>query len=227
MAKGVFITGTDTEIGKTLVSCLLIDALVQEGNQVIGMKPIASGAEKVNGRLQNEDAIHLMRHSNIEMPYSSVNPYCFQPPIAPHIAARQNGQQIEIAMIQRAYKNLAQEADWVIVEGVGGWKVPINNEEMVSDLASGLDLPIIMVVGMKLGCINHALLTASAIRANGNRLIGWVANQLSLQMPVYKENLQALQNLLQCPLIAEIPYLQDDQSDLKKPININLDHLKS
>lgn len=227
IAKGIFITGTDTGIGKTVASCLLIDALVNEGHKVVGMKPIASGAEKVNGMLENDDAIELIKHANVDVPYQLINPYCFEPSIAPHIAAQQSNQQIGLSGIETSYAALTKQADWIIVEGVGGWLVPVNEKETVADIPSRLNLPVVLVVGMKLGCINHALLTANAIRSNGNNLIGWIANQVDPEMSVYDENLNTLKEVLGCPLIAHIPYLSAEQNDPNQPININLNILKS
>jgi dethiobiotin synthetase len=225
MSQGIFITGTDTEIGKTLVSCLVIDALVREGYKVIGMKPIASGAEFRDGRLQNEDALHLMQYSNVTTEYEKINPYCFEPPIAPHIAAQRANQQIDLATIGKAYSELTQLADWVIVEGVGGWSVPINNDQTVADIATELNLPVVLVVGMRLGCINHAVLTAKAIRQSGNRLLGWVANNVKRDIAVYDQVIETLRTRLACPLIAQVPFFDDDKSDLNQPIKIDLNCL--
>jgi len=222
MAKGLFVTGTDTGIGKTYVSCLLIDELIRQGYKVAGMKPIASGATKVNGVLQNEDAMQLIQHANIDISYQLVNPYCFEPAIAPHIAAEQVQQQIDSTMLSRAYGELSEKADFVIVEGVGGWCVPLNGKETVADIPCCLNLPVILVVGMKLGCINHALLTAKAIRSNGNNLIGWVANEIDSEMVVFDENLQTLKSMLGCPMIAHVPYCDDAHNDQNQLFNINL-----
>jgi dethiobiotin synthetase len=227
MSRGIFITGTDTEIGKTLVSCLLINEFASEDYKVIGMKPIASGAEFIDGRLLNEDAMHLMKYSNVTAAYEKINPYCFEPPVAPHIAAQLANQQIELATIKKAYAELAQQADWVIVEGVGGWYVPINAEQTVADIAAGLNIPVVLVVGMRLGCINHAILTANAIRASGSQLVGWIANRVSQDMGVYAEVLQSLEGHLECPLIAEIPFLDDNKIKSNQPIKIDLNVLKS
>jgi len=229
VAKGVFITGTDTGIGKTVVSCLLMDALVNEGegNKVIGMKPIASGAEKINGTLKNDDAMELSKHANVDVPYQLINPYCFEPSIAPHIAAQQSNQQIDLSTIETSYDVLSKEADWIIVEGVGGWSVPVNEKETLADIPSRLNLPVVLVVGMKLGCINHALLTAEVVRKSGNNLIGWIANQIDPEMSAYDENLNTLKEMLGCPMLAQIPYLKGEQNDPNQPININLNILKS
>ena len=227
MAQGIFITGTDTGIGKTLASCLLIDALVQEGHKVIGMKPIASGASSVDGNLQNEDAMYLQKYSNVEVSYESINPFCFEPPIAPHIAAQKAGRHIDLSTIKQSYNELSVMADWVIAEGVGGWYVPINQNQTTADIPLALNLPVVLVVGMKLGCINHALLTVNAIRASGNELAGWIANDIDKDMAVYDEVFENLHTRLGCPLIARIPYLYDDQRDTNQPININTKFLKS
>jgi len=226
-AQGVFVTGTDTGIGKTVVSCQLIDTLIREGHKVIGMKPIASGAEKQNGMLKNDDALQLIEHANVDVPYELINPFCFEPAIAPHIAAEQVGQQIDLTIIEQAYNNLAKQADWIIVEGVGGWSVPLNEKQTVADIPTQINLPVILVVGMRLGCINHALLTAAAIRANGNNLIGWIANQCEPNMPIYDENLQTLESKLDCPLIGHIPHLPREQNDPNQPINIKIKFLKT
>jgi dethiobiotin synthetase len=227
MSQGIFITGTDTGVGKTIASCLLIDALVKQGHMVVGMKPIASGAVFVDGELQNEDAIALRKYSNVDVAYSQLNPYCFEPAIAPHIAAQQAQQQIDMDIILQAYTVLSEQAEYVIVEGVGGWSVPMSGNQTIAEIPSRLNLPVILVVGIKLGCINHALLTANAIRANGNNLIGWIANQIDPDMTAYDENLQTLKAMLSCPLIAHIPYFNNEQNDPNRPININLNVLKS
>lgn len=227
MSKGIFVTGTDTGIGKTYVSCLLMDELIKQGYRVVGMKPIASGAETVDGILQNEDAKQLIQHSNINAPYSLINPYCFEPPIAPHIAAERDQQQIDLDVLFKAYTELSTKADYVIVEGVGGWSVPLNDRKTVADIPSKLNIPVILVIGMKLGCINHALLTAEAIRANGNNLIGWIANKIDAEMVAYDENLQTLEAMLECPLIAHVPFFDEKQNDPNQLININLNALKA
>ena len=222
MAKGIFITGTDTEIGKTYISSLLIDELCKQGHKVIGMKPIASGAEKVNGVLKNEDAMQLMQHANVDCPYELVNPYCFEPAIAPHIAAERINNVIDLEVIKKAYFQLANKADFVVVEGVGGWSVPINNKQRVADIPGKLTIPVVLVVGMRLGCINHALLTAAAIRANGNTLLGWIANDIDPQMSAYQENLRSLEARLGCPLIAHVPHSTQLKNDPNQNISINI-----
>ncbi len=211
-AKGMFITGTDTGIGKTWVSCLLIQMLVAQGKKVIGMKPVASGASMLNGQLKNEDALVLMEASNVDVPYELINPYCFAPAIAPHIAADQAGVAIDISKIGDVYTQLSSMADVIIVEGVGGWSVPINNNNDVSDLALQLALPVLLVVGMRLGCINHALLTAQSIQSKGCNLIGWIANNIDPDQVNAKENIEAVKSRLELPLLAKISYSLTSQN---------------
>jgi dethiobiotin synthetase len=223
MPRGFFITGTDTEIGKTMVSTLLIRALVAEGNRVIGMKPVASGASESNGQLQNEDALALIKCSNVTVPYEQVNPYCFKPPVAPHLAAEQAGIVIDMHTITAGYSTLTQHADVVVVEGVGGWRVPLGQTFAVSDLAFELDLPVILVVGMRLGCINHALLTAESIQAQGCKLAGWVANIIDSDSLMLDENIETLRSHFNFPLLATIPYLSSQQDiDLSNVFNFKL-----
>jgi dethiobiotin synthetase len=222
-ARGFFITGTDTEIGKTLVSTLLIRALAAGGNKVVGMKPVASGASESDGQLQNEDALALMACSNVTAPYEQINPYCFVPPVAPHIAAAQAGIVIEMNTITGNYSALAQRADVVVVEGVGGWRVPLGQSFAVSDLARALDLPVIMVVGIRLGCINHALLTTESIQATGCKLAGWVANIIDGESLMLTENIETLRSRFNFPLLATIPYISSQQDiDLSNVFNIKL-----
>ena len=209
MSHGFFITGTDTGIGKTLVSLSLMQHFIAQGERVIGMKPVASGAQMVNGQLRNDDALALQQAANVEVGYQQINPYCFAPAIAPHLAAAEAQVTISIADIMEHYKKLSMQSDRVIVEGVGGWKVPLNQQSDLADLAKALALPVILVVGMRLGCINHALLSAEAIIAKGCNLIGWVANSIDKNMPVYEQNLATLKTRINVPLIACIPYLNE------------------
>ncbi|TCJ18164.1 dethiobiotin synthase [Parasulfuritortus cantonensis] len=204
---GLFVTGTDTEVGKTLVSATLLVAMRQLGLRALGMKPIAAGAEQVDGRWQNEDVLALTRAASVPAPADLVNPYLFREPIAPHIAAERKGVRIEIPRIVEAYEALAGLADWIVVEGAGGFRVPLDARRDSADLAVALGLPVILVVGMRLGCINHALLTAEAVAARGLRLAGWVANRVAPDMPVFEENLATLEARLPAPCLAVIPHL--------------------
>jgi len=205
-----FVTGTDTGVGKTTVTVHLMQQLIAQGLTVIGMKPVASGCEWLDGRWQNEDVRQLTAASNVSAPPELVNPYCFEPAIAPHVAAAQAGVSIELQVILKAYQQLATMADVVIVEGAGGLLVPLNGEQTIADLIQALKLPALLVVGMRLGCINHALLTAHTLKQRNIPLCGWVANRIDPQMSVPQENLQTLTDYLQPPLL-EIPF-QESQT---------------
>ncbi len=174
-----FVTGTDTGVGKTLICCALLHAFAAQGQRVAGMKPVAAGCDE-DGK--NADVKQLRAASNILASFGQVNPYSFIHPIAPHIAARNAGVHIDFSRILTSYNELASQADVVIVEGIGGFKVPLNERQDSADLAQQLGLPVIMVVGMRLGCLNHALLTAGAIESCGLKLAGWVANVLDAGM---------------------------------------------
>lgn len=204
--QAYFITGTDTGVGKTFVACALLRAFAAQGQRVVGMKPVAAGCRSEHGVLVSDDVEQLQAASNVVLPASAVNPYAFEPPIAPHIAAHEAGIQIEIPRIVDYFKQLQQSADTVIVEGVGGFCVPLNATEDTADLAVALNLPVILVVGLQLGCINHALLTAQAIRRAGLVLAGWVANHIHAEMTAGAQNVAALQQRLGVPLIAELPH---------------------
>jgi len=205
-----FVTGTDTEIGKTLVSSALIYNMAQLGWKSIGMKPVAAGAFLHDGVWCNEDVMALNAASNVTLPVQNanlVNPYLFKLPIAPHIAAQQESRQICLSTILDCYQQLTAHAEAIVVEGVGGFKIPFNAKENSADLAQQLNLPVILVVGMRLGCINHALLTAEAIAARGLTLAGWVANSVQKEMPHLLDNVSTLSEHLEVPLIGCIPHL--------------------
>lgn len=189
MSKAFFVTGTDTEVGKTHVTCLLLKQYAAQGLKVIGMKPIAAGCELENGEWVNEDVQKLIAASNVTAPLDLINPCRFKEPIAPHLAAEKVGVTIEIDKIVNAFKQLQTMADVVIVEGAGGFLVPLNAKANMADLAIALGLPTILVVGLRLGCINHSLLTVEAIKARGLVLHGWVANHIDVEMEVQKENI--------------------------------------
>lgn len=197
-----FVAGTDTEVGKTFVSCALLHALRARGLSAIGMKPVAAGTDQ-NGR--NDDVEALLAAASVKAPRELVNPYLFAPAIAPHIAAAEAGRSIEIARISAALATLRGMADALIVEGVGGFCVPLGPRSDSADLAADLGLPVILVVGMRLGCINHALLTEQAIAARGLELAGWIANRIDAQMPRFDENLASLKERIKAPLLGVIP----------------------
>lgn len=199
MKQAFFITGTDTGVGKTHVACKLIADYVAQGYQVVGMKPVAAGCELVDGTWVNEDVLKLEAASNVQASRELTNPYSFKAAIAPHIAAEKAGVVVEIKVIQQAFKALADMADIVIVEGAGGFLVPLNETETMADLATALNIPIILVVGMRLGCINHSLLTVEAIKSRNLQLYGWVANHIELNMPMLEENEASLTGRIKQP----------------------------
>lgn len=208
--KRWFITGTDTEIGKTHVAAALIRQLVADGYRVAGMKPVASGCENTEAGLRNEDALSLIAASNVELPYEVVNPFAFEPAIAPHIAAQEAGQSIDINRVRRLAERI--QADYLIIEGVGGWCVPLGDACMLSELAMATADEVIIVVGMRLGCINHALLTAAQVQRDGMTLKGWIANHVDPQMHAQSENLATLQALMPCPFLGVLPWQASSQS---------------
>ena len=197
-----FIAGTDTEVGKTFATVTLLHVLKNRGIRAIGMKPIAAG---VDASGKNEDVETLIAASGVEAPRPLINPYLFAPPIAPHIAAREIGEHIDIERIATALDTLRGLADAVLVEGVGGFCVPLGEDADSADLARRLGLPVILVVGMRLGCINHAVLTQEAIAARGLSFAGWIANRIDPAMARWEDNLSALQSRLSAPLLGIIP----------------------
>ena len=205
MATGYFITGTDTGVGKTLASCALLYAFAARGKAVAGMKPVAAGCE--NGKWM--DVEFLIAASNIAAPREWINPYALTPPVAPHIAAKRMGVEIDTTVILQACHALQNIAEIVIVEGIGGFLVPLNSQCDTGDMALALGFPVILVVGMRLGCLNHALLTAQAVRTTGLPLAGWVANQVDPHMIEFEENVRALEQRLACPLLGVLPFTQD------------------
>jgi dethiobiotin synthetase len=209
VSSGFFVTGTDTGVGKTLVACALLRALASTGKSVIGMKPVAAGGE--GGRWSDVDA--LVRASSVPAPVKLVNPYAFQPAIAPHIAATIARSRIDIETIARACEELSRRAQVVVVEGVGGFLVPLNERETAADLARRLAFPVVLVVGMRLGCLNHALLTSAQVEATGLRCAGWVANCIVTDMPQLDANIDALRERLDCPLLGVVPFQRDPAPD--------------
>ncbi|MEB0138932.1 MULTISPECIES: dethiobiotin synthase [unclassified Undibacterium] len=210
-----FVTGTDTEIGKTLISCALLNAFASAGS-TLGLKPVAAGAEWRDGEWHNEDVDRLMAASSVSAPTALVCPYLMRTPAAPHIVARVEQVQVSLATIQAAYAAACESADVVIVEGVGGFCVPLDAQIDTADLAQALALPVILVVGLRLGCINHALLTVQAIAARGLRLAGWVANTVDADMLYQAENIAALRARIAAPLLGVIPRLADDSDSLTR-----------
>ncbi len=198
-----FVAGTDTGVGKTWASCHLLYAAQQRGLRTLGLKPLAAGAENTSVGWRNDDALLLQHASSVQLPYNIVNPFCLQEAVAPHIAATHAGVSLSASQITQAVHEVitTSAADYVLVEGAGGWRVPLNDSETLADVAQQLRLPVILVVGMKLGCLNHALLTAGAIVQDGLQLAGWIANDLGEPMPCLAENIATLEHWLPAPRI--------------------------
>jgi dethiobiotin synthetase len=205
--RGYFITGTDTGVGKTAVTLGLMAHLQAQGETVAAMKPVASGCERAAAGLVNNDALQLQQQSSVELPYALINPYAFGPPIAPHIAASLAGVTISSNTIRSAFEEIAGKADCVLVEGVGGWQVPLNADETLADLARNLGLDVILVVGIRLGCLNHALLTAESIVSSGCIPAGWVANRLPPGADYTAENINTLKSRLSFRFLGEVPVM--------------------
>jgi dethiobiotin synthetase len=199
--RGVFVTGTDTGVGKTRVSLLLMQVFQAQGLRVLGMKPVASGAIWREGRLVNEDALALQTQGSHAAPYELINPYVFEPAIAPHLAAAEAGVRIELEPIKTAFAGLAAEADLVIVEGAGGWRVPLADGLEMGDLALALGLPLVLVVGMRLGCLNQALLSYESISGKKNGTTYWIANQVDPNMEKLEENFDFLGKTIKAPCL--------------------------
>ena len=205
-AQGYFVTGTDTGVGKTEIACGLLRACAANGLAAVGMKPVAAGATRVDGALRNEDVERLRQAGNVSAARRVTNPYLFAPPIAPHLAAERVRRRIDLTHIVRAYRELARRADVVVVEGAGGLLVPLNERADGADLARRIGLPVLLVVGMRLGCLSHALLTQAAMAARGLAFAGWIANRIDPRMREYRANVATLERRLRAPLLAEIGY---------------------
>jgi dethiobiotin synthetase len=208
VGHGFFVTGTDTGVGKTLIACALLRAFARTGKSVVGMKPVAAGRE--GGRWADVEA--LAQASTMNARREIVNPYAFEPAIAPHIAAEFAGVAIALEPIANAYAELSRSADVVVVEGAGGFLVPLNATQTGADLAMRLGLPIVLVVGMRLGCLNHAMLTRRQIEASRLRCAGWVANCILPDMPHLEGNIRALEQRLDCPLLGVVPFRQNQSA---------------
>lgn len=211
--KHFFITGTDTEVGKTWFTVSLMVALKKRGFDVMGMKPIATGAKIIDNKLVNEDAELIMKHCSKKTSYNLINPFVYELPAAPSIAANYESTRIDQDQIIENYNNLRSISDVMVVEGLGGWRAPITDKSLLSDIALRLNIPIIMVVGMKLGCINHAILTADAIRGDGLNLYGWVSNNLDTVYSTSTETIKTLKKRLNCPHIANFSFMANFDPD--------------
>lgn len=212
MKKRFFVTGTDTDAGKTFVTVGLLAAAKRAGVRSLGLKPIAAGAQEVDGALRNEDGLLIQQASSVALPYEQVNPVVFAQPIAPHIAAMQENRLITASRLEGFIKGaLLTPHEFALVEGAGGWRVPLNDRELLSDVAKLLGFPVILVVNMKLGCLNHAILTAESIARDGLPLAGWVANTGPEKMPYHDENLETLKAMLSAPLLGTLSWCQDEK----------------
>ncbi len=207
MKQGFFVTGTDTEVGKTVISVGLIHALQDQGLKVAAMKPVASGCQMTAHGLRNDDALALQQAADIQVDYPAINPYAFESPIAPHIAAQQAEVSIDLTRLLQGYQQLKSMSDAVVVEGAGGWLVPLNDKQSIADLAIKIELPVVLVVAIKLGCINHALLTADSIRSIGLPLAGWVANDF-LDNDQHDEIIQSIKARINAPCLGVVPRLK-------------------
>jgi len=218
---GVFVTGTDTAVGKTRVAAGLCRAFVMRGKRVAAMKPVASGCASTPEGLRSDDALILTAAANLRVPYAEVNPYAFEAPIAPHIAARESGCTIDLDVLSRAYERLSARSEVLIVEGAGGWLVPLDERHSLADLAVLWRLEVILVVGMRLGCLNHALLTAESIARRGLRLYGWVANALDPRFERLRENIASLEARIAAPCVGVLDFApQADSTSVARTLRL-------
>lgn len=207
MRPDVYVTGTDTGIGKTFASCALLHALRGQGLRAVGMKPVASGCTWLDGGWKNDDALALQQASAVDVAYADINPFALEHPLAPELAARDAGTEVTLPPILDAYARLATKADAVVVEGVGGWAAPLSSSLMQVDLVRALELPVVLVVGLRLGCLNHALLSARAIEADGATLAGWIGSHVDPAMARVEDNLKMLQARLPAPCWGVLPHM--------------------
>jgi len=206
-----FIAGTDTDAGKTLVASALLYKAKSEGLKTLGLKPVAAGCIETDQGLRNDDALKLIEQSTEELPYEQVNPIALQEAIAPHIAAQRLRRPLGASRIVGFLRGvlMINRADFTVIEGAGGWRVPLNPKETLADCVKELKVPVVLVVGMKLGCLNHALLTVEAIQRDGLKLAGWVANQVDADMEAFDENMETLHAMIQAPCLGQIPHLEN------------------
>lgn len=205
-ARSLFVTGTDTGVGKTLVSAALLHALARRHARVVGMKPVAAGLVRHGDTWVSEDILALRAASTVRVPPDLDNPVALPEALSPHLAAARAGRHVSVAELLAAQQALCDRADVVLVEGAGGWRVPLNETETMADLAVAMAAPVVLVVGLRLGCLNHALLSAEAIAADGLRLVGWVANSIDPAMPCRDENIATLCRRLRAPLLGVVPW---------------------
>lgn len=214
MIDSVFITGTDTDVGKTVVSQALLIALTKQGLKASGLKPIAAGCDITEQGMTNEDALCLQNAASVKLDYGLVNPYTLELPASPHIAAEKEKVNIDFNILSSVLFQHRQHAEFVVVEGAGGWRVPISKEDCLSSWVQQEQLPVVLVVGIKLGCLNHAMLTVEAIQKDGLAIVGWVANTIDPDAQHYSEMIQMLEQKIPAPKLGEIPYLSEESLQL-------------
>jgi dethiobiotin synthetase len=213
MMPGIFIAGTDTGVGKSRVTRGLLRALQQRGVRACGMKPVATGTSRIGGVIDNEDVAACVALAPADTPRQLINPYCFEPAISPHAASRRAATPIEPERVVAAYRALAARSDAVVVEGTGGWYAPIGERSTMADIATQLALPVVLTVGLRLGCLNHALLSLQAIRLSGLPLAGWIGSVLEAQMPALEDNIAFLSALPGVPRLALLPFSTAEDAD--------------
>ena len=226
MTERYFVTGTDTEVGKTIASCALLQAAGMLGYRTAGYKPVASGSEMTALGLRNSDALALQRNSSLTLEYQTVNPYTFAEPTSPHIISADEGIRIQSTVMSAGLRELETQADWVLVEGAGGWFTPLTDDFTFADWVQTEQLPVILVVGVKLGCINHAMLTAQAVQQAGLQLAGWVANDVTEPGKRHQEYMATLTRGIPAPLLGEIPWLSTDAENAKTGHYLDLNNLR-
>lgn len=208
MNRTVFVTGTDTDVGKTLISVSILKACAEMGLTTAGFKPVSAGCQQTVEGLRNDDALQLQQASSIVLPYEQVNPIAYKDPVAPHLAAAKSKRPIDPQLLDKSLANLQRyQVDVLLVEGAGGWHLPLNRHQTLSNWVQRQQMDVILVVGLKLGCLNHALLTIESVRHAGLKLIGWVANQIDPQMAYLQDNIDSLAQLIDAPCLGSIPYL--------------------
>lgn len=225
MIKKWFVTGTDTEVGKTVASCALLQAAAQAGFLTVGYKPVASGSEITPQGIRNGDALALQRNSSVSLSYEQVNPLAFVEPTSPHIVSADEGRPIDFAMLSAGLEALSQRGNWVQVEGAGGWFTPLSESTTFADWVAAEKLPVILVVGIRLGCINHAMLTAHAVKSAGLPLAGWIANDVVPPGKRHAEYIATLKKALPAPMLGEIPWLSELDEKTALGSYLDLSHL--
>ncbi|EGQ8008792.1 ATP-dependent dethiobiotin synthetase BioD [Vibrio parahaemolyticus] len=221
MIDAFFIAGTDTDVGKTVASKAVLQALAAKGLNTIGYKPVAAGSEKTEQGWRNSDALHLQKAATLEVAYEDVNPYALELPASPHIAAKHEQVEIEYDLLSEKLAQHKEQADVVLVEGAGGWRVPVSDTDSLSTWVQQEQLPVVLVVGIKLGCLSHALLTAEIIKADGLNLVGWIANRVNPGTEHYADIIEMLESRIDAPKLGEIPYIPSvKRKELGKYINV-------